>query len=426
MRSTSIARAVACVALILGTAYSASARSLSDQIDSLFGEGGILLDVHSRGPFPSHAAHFSSASLTALGLLVKQLAPSAADFPAISTAPGITYRYNFQLQAFERSSTSLGPIFVERPQTVGRGKLDLGFSYLFVDFDELNGKDIDRLAFTLHHNPVPGSPPFVNDTIDILFNRFTLQSQVVSFYATYGVTNRWDINLLVPIVFTSLRLRAQAHINDTTQPPIHFFNNELQTTTEVQSASGDKSGFGDLLLRTKYHFFDANGFNLAAGLALRVPTGNEDNFQGLGDTTLTPFVALSQEYGRFDLHASSGIEINFEDSDRSRVRYGGGVTVQLIERLAIVADVIGSSNLQTDRISLDVPVFPTNPQVFPPSPSGFTRVHQSLSTDIVDISVGFKANLYSTMVGFAAAIVPLNDDGLRADVIPTAGLEVSF
>src|SRR6266852_114197 len=146
MRFGGLMRSLLCAVLIGGTAQSLHARSLSDRIDALFGEGGIVLDVHPINPnFPPHTAHFSSASLAALGLLVKQLAPSAADFPAISTAPGITYRYNPQLQAFERSSTSLGPVFVERPETIGRGKFDFGFSYLFVDFDELNGKNLDHL-----------------------------------------------------------------------------------------------------------------------------------------------------------------------------------------------------------------------------------------------------------------------------------------
>jgi hypothetical protein len=47
--------------------------------------------------------------------LVQQLAPGAADFPAVSTVPGLTFRYNPELQAFERSSGSLGPVYVERP-----------------------------------------------------------------------------------------------------------------------------------------------------------------------------------------------------------------------------------------------------------------------------------------------------------------------
>src|SRR4029453_17613803 len=104
---------------------------------------------------------------------------------------------------------------------------------------------------------------------------------------------------------------------------------------------------------------DTEGFNLASGLALRFPSGQEGDFQGLGDYTLTPFLALSQEYGPIEGHANGGIQINFDDSDRSRVRYAGGITLKLIEEIALLVDVIGSSNLQSDRISRSVTDFIT-------------------------------------------------------------------
>jgi hypothetical protein len=46
----------------------------------------------------------------------------------------------------------------------------------------------------------------------------------------------------------------------------------------------------------------SNGFNLASRLSLRMPSGDEDDFKGLNDMVLTPYLALSQEWGRFDFH----------------------------------------------------------------------------------------------------------------------------
>jgi hypothetical protein len=119
---------------------------LAEQFNSLFGPQGLILQTEQF-----HTAHFTSDSQALLGLLVQQLAPAAADFPAVSTVPGLTFRYNNELQAFERSSGSLGPVYVERPQTIGRGKLDVGFSYLFQDFDQLDGANLDGLFFRLGH-----------------------------------------------------------------------------------------------------------------------------------------------------------------------------------------------------------------------------------------------------------------------------------
>ena len=224
-------------------------------------------------------------------------------------------------------------------------------------------------------------------------------------------------------------MRAQAVLNNESGTDTHSFDNATGEDTEVRSTSDDPVGIGDLLLRTKYHLIDNNGFNLAAGATLRLPTGDEDDFQGLGDTMLTPFLALSQEYGRFHLHATGGIEFNWDDSDRTRARYGAGVAFSLIDQLALNVDIVGSSYLKNDRLSVQVPQFVNAPGTSEATPTTLptTRTFSTkIRPDIVDLAVGFKANIYGAIVGYANVFLPLNNDGIRADVIPSAGLEVSF
>src|SRR5262249_7060058 len=57
--------------------------------------------------------------------VIQRVAQDGTDFPVTSTAPGYTYSYNPELGLFERSSGSLGPVFGERAETVGRGRFDL-------------------------------------------------------------------------------------------------------------------------------------------------------------------------------------------------------------------------------------------------------------------------------------------------------------
>ncbi|MGH8580129.1 MAG: hypothetical protein ACREVK_08420 [Gammaproteobacteria bacterium] len=105
-------------AFIYGAGISSvRADGLVDNISGLFGPNGITLTEQpipptpgAGGPTTTHTAHFTSDSLATLGLLTQQLASSAADFPAISTVPGFTFRYSPELQAFERSSENLGPV----------------------------------------------------------------------------------------------------------------------------------------------------------------------------------------------------------------------------------------------------------------------------------------------------------------------------
>jgi hypothetical protein len=210
---------------------------------------------------------------------------------------------------------------------------------------------------------------------------------------------------------------------------IHFFDPSGRID-DFRSIDDDKVGPGDIQLRTKYHLLEAGGFNLASGLALRLPSGSDGDFQGLGDYTLTPFLALSQEYGPVEAHANGGIQINFDDSDRSRLRYAGGVTLRLIEEVALLVDIIGSSNLQSDRVSrlvtdsITIGDFPNQTVM-----SRERIVTRKVHTDIVDLNVGFKTSPFGvqrSIVGFATVFIPLNDDGLRADAIPAVGLEVGF
>jgi hypothetical protein len=426
-------RGVAVIAGLVATflwiaPQSVGATSLVNQLDGLFGQSGITLDVQPINPaFPPHTAHFSSASLQQLGFLTSTLAAEASDFPAISTAPGFTYRYNEKLQVFEPVRGNFGPIFVERPETLGQGRFDFGLSYAYVNFTKLNGTDLDNLDFTLHHNDccggpnTPDFPEFEEDSIGVKFNKFQLSSNVITLSGTYGLAPNFDVNLLLPIVYTDMDVRAVATINNTTEPPVHFFDNATRTITEQRSVSDNHLGVGDLQLRTKYYFGSLSGFGTAAGLTFRFPSGSQDNFQGFGEFTLEPFFVTARDLGPLNLHASTGFQIDPQTTDRTRVRYGGGMALQVAERVAIVTDVVGNSNITSQEESITVPTFDQQGNTI-----GSATVTQQIHADIVDVVPGIKVNVAGSVFAFFSAFVPINDSGLRASFIPTGGVEMSF
>jgi hypothetical protein len=425
-------RGAAVLAGLVGTflwmAPPAGAASLVDKLDGLFGQTGITLDVHPINPaFPPHTAHFQSASLQQLGILTSTLAAEASDFPAISTVPGFTYRYDEKLQVFEPVTGNSGSIFVERPETLGQGQFEFGLSYAYVDFKQLNGTDLNNLDFTLHHNDccggpnTPDFPAFEEDTINIKLDKFDLTSNVITLSGTYGLTPCVDLNLLLPVVYTEMDVRGVATIHNTTKPSIHFFDNATQTITEQRSVSGNNLGVGDLQLRTKYNFGPIAGFGAAAGLTFRFPSGSQDNFQGFGEFTLEPFFVTARDFGPINLHASTGFQIDPQTTDRTRVRYGGGMALQVHDRVAIITDVIGSSNVTSEKESVTVPTFDQQGNVI-----GSQTVTTQLHADIVDVVPGIKVNVAGSVFAFFSAFLPVNDSGLRADFVPTGGLEMSF
>jgi hypothetical protein len=424
-------------AVVLLAAPAAQAESLSAGLENLYGERGITLDVD-RANVP-HQAHFTSESLATFGLLARQFAANAADFPAIGTSAGFAYRYDPKLEVFEAVTSNLGSVFVERAHTIGEGKLQFGFSYLYVDFDDLDGDDLDTLTFRgLEHNdccapgappPSPGDPSFEIDTADLFFEKLALQSHVFFLTATYGLTGWWDVNLLLPVVQTSLDVRARAVLNDESGSDTHFFDVNTGRRIDTRSFDEDKLGVGDLLLRTKALLFAHDAARGAAGLTLRVPTGDEDDFQGLGDTTLTPFLTASNEMDKFEVHASAGLDINFDDADRSRIRYGGGVSYQIQEHTAILLDIVGSSNVVVDRLGVTVPQFVNAPGTSEATPTTLPvtqRFTKNVFTNVVDIAPGVKTVIGESWIGYVTFFVPLTDDGLRAAFIPSAGVQATF
>jgi hypothetical protein len=105
-------------------------------------------------------------------------------------------------------------------------------------------------------------------------------------------------------------------------------------------------------------------------------------------------------------------------------------------RLAFLLDLLGSSSFVDDRFRIPAPAG----QVFHRGPDtqlfGNDDLVRSVRctevvafvprSDVLDVAVGMKVNLFRALVAFASAVVPLTNDGLRAEVIPAAGVEASF
>jgi hypothetical protein len=169
-------------------------------------------------------------------------------------------------------------------------------SYAYVDFKELNGTDLDKLNFTLHHNdccdaahppPSPDVPIFEEDTVDVNFQKFKLTSNVTR------SADLWRDRSLRPELAAAYRVHGhgcagtgddQRHIG----ADVHFFNVATHLTQETRSVSDNHLGVGDLQLRSKYRLEAIAGFGTAVGLNLRFPSGSVDNVQGFGDFTLSP------------------------------------------------------------------------------------------------------------------------------------------
>jgi hypothetical protein len=380
------------------------------------------------GSTPAHAGSlagvFDDPRFARLGLapLGPALANTVAStYPVASASASVVYAYDPALDTLERRPGGLGPILGERAETVGRRRFNLGLTYSYVHPTTINGDDLDDLVNRRSVDgqflffPVPGGTVLKDGRVtEVLPVRTTVdidvRAHIVSPSVTYGITADLDVNLTLPIVHTALDLTADTEVPDPRWPTFMLPPGSPLATTDVRSADASSTGVGDLLLRAKYLIRRGAPVDLAAGVGLSLPTGNDDDFQGTGTTRVLPGLIASRTLaGRVELLANAGIDLNADDVDRSIVRWAAGATLTVRDGLALPVVFLGAHELSAQSDPIAVPFF-----------------FQIERNDLYDASVGLRWRFADAGVVSANALVPLNREGLRADVVPTAQVEYNF
>ena len=379
-----------------------------------------------RGDLSRASESVGISSGSAFDALAQAIAvTNANNIPVVSASAGFTYRYNPQLEAFERSAETLGPIFLERPETLGRGKLNVNLSWQYVEYNQYDGQDL---------NDLQGPGPIVLRNVDAANNllgfqadrlqyRLGLRNNIVAFSFTYGILDNLDANLLLPLIATALDVGVTRQQVQTAGPDGIFSPNSGPPVTG--RSEGNAFGAGDLLLRLKYQLPRADWLRSAAGLQLRFPSGRVSDFQGTGDFWVTPaFYASTFLWDRVEPFLNLAIDFDASDFMQSQARYGVGVDVDVVSRFGLVFAFLGRSQFQDPVSSADTDFLyltPSGPQQQPLLGIDLGR------KDFFDFSFGLRAVLWRNVMLFANGIYALNDQGLRNDtIIPTVGFEGTF
>jgi hypothetical protein len=344
---------------------------------------------------------------------------AARTLPVVAASAGFTYRYDAALEAFERTSDTLGPLFLERPDTIGRGKVNVNVSFQYVELDEMDGVATSELQAS---DPIVVRHPD-RVTANHLRYSFQLLNYIVGLSATYGVLDNLDVNLLLPLINTNYDVAAYsqrqfvAAADGTFQPdagPLHR-----------GQVTGNAFGVGDILLRGKYLLPRYASWRSAAGLQLRLPTGAEGNLQGTGDFEVSPFLYGSTVlWSRVEPHVNLGLDLRTDDVGESQARYGVGVDVDVTKRLGVALAFLGRSQFARSEpagATSFLHLTPSGPAAEPLLGIDFDR------KDYFDFSFGARAVVWRQLMVFANGIYALNDDGLRSSaVIPMVGVEGTF
>ena len=368
-----------------------SAQSVSDVLSFLLTNRAVQTD-----DFQRDAAAAAATRDTVTTLLGAELATLP---PSLSSA-GFTYRFNPALGTAERASTSFGSFFTERSLTSGQGQATLGVNMRMTSYNRLDGRDLRDGAFLTTANQFRDeAQPFDVETLTL-----DIDSRVVTFTGTYGVTNRFDISAAVPLV--------QLSMNGTRV-------NTYRGTQVVQAvAEATSRGLGDVVVRGKYGLLNGSSNGLAIAGEVRLPTGREDDLLGAGTTAFSALLIGSSEHGALGYHGNLSLSGGGLSNEMA---YRGAICYSASDRVTLVGELVGRRYGDVGRIT-EIRV----PHATIANVDTIRLVPEDASLSTAAVVVGAKWNVNGTWILSGHTQLPISDRGLRSGVVTLFGLDYAF
>jgi len=404
----------------------------------IFGPGQQPLFLGGTG---LHESHFITSASTQNGTLLSfisnAISSNVANLPVSATSGGSTFRFEGGVPV--RTSISPGPVFAERAQTLGRGRVFVGANVSRLRFETLRGVSLSDIRLNFIHENVDtpqcdaiegrdcapfGVPRLENDAIALRL-ALDVEMTVTSFFVSFGLLDRLDIGVVLPIVSTSLRGTTDAQIVSFAESTAaHFFggtptNPELATSRFVE---GSATGVGDVAARVKVNVAQSERTTFAFLADARFPTGSEDDLLGSGRVAARGLAILSARFGEFSPHANIGFLWRSSDSLNSAVLATVGFDHLLARWATLAVDLVSELQVDESKLPLPGPVTYEVPFRRTLDPTNIPNRRD----DQINASFGFKFVTGSGITIVANTLWPLNRGGLRPNVLWTAGLEYNF
>jgi hypothetical protein len=441
------AKLVRVLALLLLAPAALNAQGLRDEITQLFifgpGQDPLFLagSANAPGGVSIHGNHFVPAANAANGsmidFLTDAIGANVANVPLGATSSGATFRFEGGVPV--KTSTSAGPIFGERAQTLGRGRVLAGLNYSSFHFKSLRGIPLSDIQLNFTHENVNfpscdslfhancalmGVPSFENDVMAFRL-ALDVNVHVTSFYLTYGLFDRLDVGVAIPLVKTTLTGSSFAQVipfgGDSA---FHFFagtptNPVLTASREVQ---GSSFGLGDIAIRAKVNLRETPRASVAILGDARLATGSAEDLLGSGSFAARGLAVVSARFSNFSPHANLGYLYRRSAKQNDAVLGTLGFDQLLGEYVTLAVDLVSELQVGQSKLTLPPPVSYDAPFRRTVDPTTIPNMRD----DIFNGSFGFKFSTGTGATVIANALFPLNSGGLRTNVAFTGGVEYSF
>ena len=326
---------------------------------------------------------------------------------------------------------NLGPVLTDRPDTVGKGHLFMGFSFQQFNFNALEGHDLSNIPIGFSYNT--GNVT----SFDAVNNKVTFQLNQYVGVATYGVTKKTDLSVVVPVNQVSLLVTTSGFQGYQYNASTNSYGQIFSPTTSV-SSDGHSSGVGDVSVIFKQMLMGGEGNRsaIAVGASARFPSGDSLNYLGSG-------AFGGNIYGLFEYRArlAPHLKLSYQWNGNSQVmdlqtapntrlpgglQYAAGADLKIVRSLTMAVDLLGNQ-------FLNVPSF-TIGNTKLPGPSGQGGIPSSISSTnptndtytTANFSGGLKWSPRPHFLLYGNVLVQMNNVGLRSDPVPLFGIAYNF
>lgn len=445
---------------------------LSNLVPRLILEG--ITTAGGSDPGTPHSGHFTlenptfggSQTLSQIGTVGQQavlavvtfndrMRGQLANFPLGSSSGGFTYTFDPSSGAYARSSSSFGPAFTERALTIGSGRFSAGMNYQHTTFSSFGGEDLRNgsIDFYLPHTdccnaaappPSPLAPAFEGDWMEAALDIKTT-TDTFAFFANYGVTNRLDVGVAVPLTHVNLDTTVHATIlrlGTGASSLVHTFVTGQNVITQDFTNSGTASGVGDVILRTKYSVYRKGSTAVAGALDLRLPTGDADNLLGIGTTQGKLYLIASTEQGKFSPHVNFGYTISGTGDTvgaygvtvqgvSDEVNYAGGVEFVPSPKVTVIGDLVGRTLRGAGTVAAQTITLPYGPNAVSSTNPVDGQPYRELAftpgnLNLLLGSAGLKYNPSGNILLTGNVLFPLSSGGLKSKLAFVIGVDIAF
>lgn len=405
--------------------------NLATLFNDLFGPQGLRVDSEATLPGEQpHSAHFNADFQSNFDKFNLAMVGQLVTVPIPSPSAAFTYEFDPALGVFRRSRSSFGPILTERAETVGAGRIAFGFAHQHFRFQTVEGLDLDKVPAVFTHDDAA----LLGGRQDVVTTVNSIQATINQFtgFLTVGITDRVDVAVAVKVLSNDLKVRSDATIQriGTTNELTHFFRMADGSIGDrrIFYAQGRASGLGDVTVRVKGRLNERT----AAGIDVRLPTGDQMNLLGTGAAGVQPFFIYSRRFDRLSPHANLSYQWNGssilagnpatgESADfPDLVSYAAGGDLVVNPRVTLAFDVIGRYYIGAERLSQETFVARDGVSSFPNIVFGRDSFNQ------LSGSLGIKVSLGANVLLDGNLLFALDDHGVRDRVTPLIAIEYGF